>query len=759
MPLNDVIIPTDHSRLMRRLREVLGGATLSAQEKLDQIVHIIANEMHSEVCSVYIKSTGNILILFATEGLNPLSVHYTRLRVGEGVIGDVAANARPLVLSDIKTHPNFAYKPEIGEDDLQGFLGVPICRGGRVLGVLAIQSKDKRFYSYEEVDLMQTISMVMAELISSREFLPLENIGSEERVSWIPTELSGVSLNSGIAKGIAVFHQAFPTYSKRTATNTHLEKKRLQKAIVSMQVSLKSLFCRDDLKPKGDHQDIFEVYRMLAFDRGWQHRLNQAVEQGLSSEAAVEKVLNDMKRMMSKTDDAFWHARLIDFEDLSGRLIQFLSGHINKVLPIEREDKIILVARSMGPAELLDYERGSVTGLVIEDGMQSAHVAIVARALDLPVVANMPGVLLKIEPGDKLIIDGDAGKVIVRPGSRLLNAYNEKTMLRQIAREKVQDILKEPAITKDGKHIELRLNAGLPMDVDRLDTLGLNGIGLYRTEIPFMLESSLPDFRTQKAFYREIILKAQGKPVIFRTLDVGGDKLVPYLEMPKAENPAMGWRAVRISLDRPALFRVQIRALLHAATDENLTLMIPMVTTTMEFIKAKKLIDKEIELLLAAGEKIPRSIKVGSMLEVPSLAFELDTLLKQVDFLSVGTNDLLQFFYATDRSNPFLNKLYDPISTGFLNFLNKILEACKKENVPVHICGELASFPTEAMVLLGLGFNSLSISAASVGRIKLMIQSLELADFQIYLKRLIMKSSTNIRNECMAYAQDHSIIL
>lgn len=758
MQANDLIIPTDHSRLMRRLREVLGGANVTAQEKLDQIVHIISNEMRSEVCSIYIKSAGNVLILFATEGLNPLSVHFTRLRVGEGVVGDVAANARPLVLSDIKSHPNFAYRPETGEDALHGFLGVPICRGGRVLGVMAIQTKDKRYYSYEDVDLMQTVSMVMAELISAREFTSVEQFGVEEGFSWISTELTGFGLNAGIAQGTAVFHQVFPLYSRKTAANVHSEKKRLHKALVAMQVSLKELFSRDDLDEQGDHQEIFEVYRMLAFDRGWLHRLNQAIEQGLSSEAAVEKVLGDMKRMMKKTDDAFWQARLVDFEDLSGRLLQHLSGNFTTARK-GLHDSIILVARSMGPAELLDYERGSVAGLIIEEGQQSAHVAIVARALDIPVVTRVPGVLLKIEPGDQLIVDGDMGKIIIRPGGNLQRSYDAKVKARQKAALEIQSVIGQPAVTKDSTPISLRLNAGLPMDVDRLDVLGVEGIGLYRTEIPFMLESSLPDIKTQTALYREVITKAKGKPVIFRTLDIGGDKLVPYIEMPKAENPAMGWRAVRISLDRPALFRFQIRALLQAAAGEDLSIMIPMVTTTNEFVQARKLIDQETRQAEARLEVMPRSIKVGVMLEVPSLAYELSTLLPKIDFLSIGTNDLLQFFFATDRSNILLNKLYDPLSSGFLSFLSAIRIACERAGTPVHICGELASFPVEAMVLLGLGFQSLSISAASIGRIKLMVRGLHLKEFQIYLNRLLSKSSNNVRHECQAYAQDHHIIL
>lgn len=325
--------PTDSSRLMRRLREVLGGANLTIQEKLDRVVQIVASEMHSDVCSIYVKSAGNVLVLFATEGLNPLAVHYTRMHVGEGVIGDIAANARPLVLSDVKSHPNFAYRPETGENPLQSFLGVPLSRGGKILGVLAVQSKDKRLYDYMEVELLQTVGMIITELIASHDFFPLQPLSRKEGGAWLATELTGLSLNAGPALGIAVFHQVFPLYSLKVAANIHHEKRRLQRSLAEMQSSLNTLFARNNLNPKGDHQEIFEVYQMLAFDRGWHYRLNQAIEKGLSAEAAVEQVLSDLKRVMGTTQDAFWRARIADFEDLSGCLLQFLMGNTQRMSP------------------------------------------------------------------------------------------------------------------------------------------------------------------------------------------------------------------------------------------------------------------------------------------------------------------------------------------------------------------------------------------------------------------------------------------
>lgn len=758
MHLNQAENQTDPARLLRRLREVLGGANIGAQEKLERIVKIVSAEMRSEVCSVYVKTKGNVLILFATEGLNPLAVQFTRLRVGEGVIGDVAQNARPLVISDIRNHPNFAYRPETGEDPFHGFLGVPIFRSGKVIGVIAVQSSMKRLYDYSEIDLLQTISMIIAELISSREFSSLDQLGSSDAVSWMSTELSGLSLNMGIAQGIAVFHQTFPLYSRKTAANIYREKRRLQRGLALMQASLKQLFSRQDLEAVGEHHEVFEVYNMLAFDRGWQHRLNQAIEKGLSAEAAVDHVLSDMKTLMTSTDDKFWGARVADFEDLSHRLQHFLGGQFQRPSTLAaNDDKIILVARSMGPAELLDYDPGAVAGVILEEGHQAAHVSIVARALDIPVIARIPGLLLRIEPGDQLLMDGGAGTIIVRPGSKIISSYEAKMKRKQVLNLKVKAILDQPSLTKDGEKISLGINAGLPMDMDRLEELGADSIGLYRTEIPFMLESSLPGVEAQKKLYKEIFAKAKGKPVIFRTLDIGGDKLLPYLEMPEAENPAMGWRAIRISLDRPALFRNQIRALLQAAVGETLSIMVPMVTTAHEFKKVKKIIDLEVKWSRSRDIPIAENLRIGAMMEVPSLAYDLKALLPEIDFLSLGSNDLLQFFFAADRSNVLISNLYDPISTNFLAFLNDIIVACDRARVPLQLCGELSSSPLEAMVLLGMGLRSLSMSASSFGRIKLMVRSLNVKDFRSYLLRFIQRESPNIRNACIAYAQDHGI--
>ena len=413
----------------------------------------------------------------------------------------------------------------------------------------------------------------------------------------------------------------------------------------------------------------------------------------------------------------------------------------------------------MGPAELLDYEPDSVGALILEEGLQSAHVAIVARAMEIPLVARVPGLLLYVEPGDRLFVDGDKGKIVVHPGSKLIAEYKAKVKSYQETVSRINAIKDRPAVTKDGVRISLSLNAGLPMDVDRIEEVGADGVGLYRTEIPFMLETSLPDVKNQCALYKDILGKAKGQPVIFRTLDIGGDKLLPYLDMPRAENPAMGWRAIRISLDRPGLLRTQIRALLQAAAGQNLSVMIPMVTTIDEFRQARKIINLEIQRLNRMDEQLPKTIKVGVMLEVPSLAYELKTLLPEVDFVSIGTNDLIQFFFAVDRSNIMLTNLYDPLSEGFLTFLSDIVVACEREKVPLQLCGELASTPLEAMVLIGLGFRSLSMTAASIGRVKLMIESLDIDKFCVYLQRLLQRSSHNIRHACQTYAQDHGLVL
>lgn len=741
-------------RLLRRLRDIMATEG-DAQSRLDRVVTIIAADMVSEVCSAYVMRAGEVLELFATEGLNPAAVHKTRMRVGEGLIGDIAAHAKSLALSDAWSHPNFAYRPETGEDIYRSLMGVPIQRGGRVLGVLAVQNRSQRQYTEEEVETLETIAMVLAELLASGELIdPSEPILADAR-AIVPRRMDGTRLNGGLAIGRAVLHQPRITIRQMVAEDPAFEAERLKDAVAAMHSALDDLVSADGIADSGELKDVLESYRMFAEDRGWLSRIRETIRSGLTAEAAVQKVQNDMRARMREVTDAYLRERLHDLEDLTGRLLQHLSGEAGKV--VDLPDEAVLVARAMGPAELLDYDRRKLRALVLEEGSPTSHVSIVARALDLPVVGRVKDVLDRVESGDMLVVDGDNAQIFIRPGEDVLQTARSSMQAKAEQKARFAALRHLPAVTQDGAGLRLMLNGGLLIDIANLDDVGADGIGLYRTEVPFMVRPTYPDVATQAELYCRVLDMAGDRPVVFRTLDVGGDKLLPYFEAGEDENPAMGWRAIRISLDRPAMLRQQLRAMIQASAGRALWVMFPMISDVSEFDRAKAILDYELERVRAAGRPMPDSIKVGTMLEVPALMFQLKPLLARVDFLSVGSNDLLQFLFACDRGSPRLADRYDVLSPAVLNLLRGLVREAGAAGVPVTLCGEMAGRPLEAMVLLGLGFRSLSMTATSLGPVKMMARSLEVAPLARYLDRLVELPDRSLRERLRAFARDRGV--
>lgn len=735
--------------LLKRMREIM-VERISPQERLDKIVSLIAANMVAEVCSIYLTKAGG-LELFATEGLNPSAVHATRLKIGEGVIGDVAQNARPLNLSDAPSHPSFSYRPETGEDPYQSMLGVPILRGGRSLGVVAVQNRTHRHYGEEEVEALQTVAMVLAEMVVSGSLVDLGDIDANLKRDR-PWGGKGVSFCEGIAMGRAVLHEPRVKVERLIAEDTVGERERLNKAIDELRQSLDAMLAAEDSVITGETREVLEAYRMFANDKGWTTKLREAVMTGLTAEAAVERVQNDTRARMQRQTDPLIRDRLHDLDDLANRLLRHLTGKADTSAHEALPADTMLFARSMGPAELLDYDRSKLRGLVLEEGSPTSHVAIVARALDIPLIGRVEGILDQIEPGDWVIADGDTADVHIRPAHDVREAYRHKLALRAQRQAAFAAMRLQPAITKDGQRIRLLMNAGLVADLPHLDETGAEGIGLFRTELQLMISSALPRLQHMVDLYSNILDGAAGKPVVFRTLDLGGDKVLPYARPLSEENPAMGWRAIRMTLDRPALLRFQIRALLKAAKGRDLDLMFPMVAEVAEFRQARALVDRELERLARNKEQPPRKLRVGTMLEVPALAFQLPALLSVVDFISVGSNDLMQFFFASDRGNPRLGQRYDQLSPSMLNFLKGISDAAKLRGVPVTLCGEMAGRPLEAMALIGMGFRSLSMAPASIGPVKQMIMSLDLARLSDTMAVLYGSSDHSLREHLRQFA-------
>jgi phosphotransferase system, enzyme I, PtsP len=749
---------TGTRRLLRRLRDVM-AASGAAQERLDRIVLLVAAEMVAEVCSIYVMRAGEVLELFATEGLRPEAVHRTRLRVGEGLVGVIAATARPLALADAQAHADFAYRPETGEEIYHSLMGVPILRGGRVLGVLVVQNRTPRRYTEDEIEIAQTIAMIVAELIASGELVnPLEMAQSSSG-ALLPVRLTGVRLNEGLAIGPAVLHMPKLVIRQVVAEDIEAELARLNRAVSAMQSAIDDLVATSRGLGAGEHRDIIETYRMFAADRGWLNRITEAVRGGLTAEAAVQKIREETRTRMMQIADPYLRERLLDLEDLANRLQHFLAGGLGGgevgVLPPE----FILVAKSMGPAELLDYAHRRVRGLVLEEGSPTAHVAIVARAFDIPVVGRVEDATSRTEGGDVIVVDGDHGQVLIRPSEDMQQSVEEAIAARTRRRAYYETLRDQPAVTRDGVPIRLLLNAGLLIDLVQVAATGAEGVGLFRTEIPLLTRDAFPDVADQTGFYRRAFEQVGDRQITFRTLDIGGDKVLPYLSHAAEENPAMGWRAIRIGLDRPAMLRQQLRALLRAASGRDLWVKFPMVAEVAEVEQARALLDLERQRATAEGYAPPRSVKVGVMLEVPSLLWQLPELLKRIDFLSIGTNDLAQFLFASDRGNPRLADRYDLLSAPIVALLRDVVAKCAAANVPLSMCGEMAGNPVDAMMLIGLGFRTLSVTPTALGPVKTMIRSLDAGGVAGYLDEIGERPDHSLRHRLEAYARDHAVAL
>lgn len=750
---NQPVMQTENAlrTITRELREIMAQAG-DGQTRLDMIVRQISSLMGAEVCSIYFKRQDGTLELFASEGLNAEAVHNTRLNRGEGLVGLAAETANPVNEPEAQQHPAFSFRPETGEEAYHSMLAVPMLRGGVVLGVIAIQNQMRREYSEEDAEVLQTTAMVVAEHLVSGDVTRATVYGEINRSSAVA--LNGSAISDGIALGHVVLHEPRVVVTTLLSEDTEFEALRLDRAIADLRTSIDDMLAHETVSHAGAHRDVLETYRLFANDKGWQRRMQDTVREGLTAEAAVERVQNGTRVRMLNQNDPFWRERLRDLDDLAGRLLRILAGRKTAVLEnLNLPNDTILVARNMGPAELLDYDTARLRGMVVEEAGAQSHVAIVARALGIAGVGEIPDIVERVTSADAIIVDGESGQVHIRPSPNIIEAYNDKVRFRARRQEQYRALRDKKAITKDGTEICLLINAGLMADMAHLRDSGAEGIGLFRTELQFMIVSTFPRLGKQIETYRKILEGADNKPVVFRALDIGGDKALPYLRQPKEDNPAIGWRAIRLALDRPALFRLQVRAMFRAAASRELRLMLPMVSAAYEIDQARELIASEEQRAFKRRDPMPAKFKIGAMVEVPSILLELDALMARVDFVSVGSNDLLQFLYAADRSNPLVAERYDPLSISALQALRMVQEAGERNNVPVTLCGEFAAKPLQAMALIGLGYRALSMAPAAIGPVKKMILSLDRARISAFMnERLKSGCAGDLRQDLKEFA-------
>ncbi len=744
--------------ILTRLHEVMASRN-HAQAKLNTVVEVIGVSLNSEVCSIYLLREG-MLELFATRGLEQSAVHITRMAIGEGLVGTIAGNVETLNLAEATAHPDFSYRPETGEDKFHSFAGVPIVRRERCVGVLCVQHVDPRRYEEVEIEALQTVAMVLSELITNAELVDEEDGLSLSAAQTGPQRLTGLTLVKGLASGVAVFHQPRVTIEHVVADDIEAERQRVYLAFDKMREGIDRMASQAEFGVGSETEEVLATYKMFAYDEGWSRRINEAIDSGLTAEAAIERVQQRTRMRMRQIDDPLLADRMHDLEDLANRLLRIVSGQLGTAASQGLRGDAILIARNLGPAELLEYDRRRLKGVILEEGSLTAHVVIVARAMGIPVLGRVRGLRGQVRDGDLLLLDGDQGNATVRPSPAMVEAFETrfaKSRERQATYATLRDV--EP-FTRDGTRITVMMNAGLRDDMPGLNLTGADGIGLFRTEFQFLVSATLPSRERQTRLYRDVLDAAGDRPVVFRTVDIGGDKILPYLrhnDGENEENPAMGWRALRVALDREGLMKVQARALLEAAAGRTLNVMFPMVSEPWEFDAARDMFEKQRAYLKSQKKMLPEAIRYGAMLEVPALAEQLDLLAPRLSFLSIGTNDLTQFLFAADRANPKLAERYDWLSPSILRFLKRVLGSLAGHSVDVTVCGEMGGRRLEALALIGLGIRRLSITPASVGPIKELIRKIDIAEITAAMNGWLAAPPSDMRLALTEWAQQRGI--
>lgn len=736
---------SESRKLLSRLQATLAEAG-EGQERLDRITHLIADSMGVDVCSIYLFRDADTLELCATEGLNPEAVHQTRMKTGEGLVGRVAKHGRVINTADAPSTRGFRYMPETGEEVFSSFLGVPIQRLGQIQGVLVIQSKEARELSEDELYAVEVVAMVIAEMAELGAF-----VGEGEALRAPHKNqvmLKGGVAQEGAASGHVWLHEPRVVISNPVADDPDVERTRLDEAVDDLRISVDQMLSTAGPK-EGEQVEVLEAYRMFANSKGWLRRMHADIDRGLSAEAAVEKEQTTARARMSQVPDAYLRDRLHDLDDLSNRLLRLLTGQ-GKETGAEMPADPILVARNIGPAELLDYGR-SLKGIILEEGSVGSHATIVARALAIPLVIHASGITTEALNGDAVLVDGEQGIIHLRPDDQVHSAFRDKLAMQAKAQERYASIRDEPAETQCGTVVRLDMNAGLMADLPSLESSGASGVGLFRTELQFLTRSKVPRRGELAALYARVMDAADGKRVCFRTLDIGSDKVLPYMKPQDEPNPALGWRAIRVGLDKPGVMRMQLQALIRASNGRPLSVMFPFVAQLEEFTQARDMLLHEMDSEKALGHLVPEKLEIGAMLETPSLAFAPRRFFEIADFISIGGNDLKQFFFAADRENERVRRRYDTLNVSFLSFLEQIVTRCAATETPVSFCGEDAGRPVEALAFAAMGLRALSMRPASIGPVKHLLRRSDLREVRAVVNEARANGAMTVRPALMDF--------
>lgn len=709
-------------------------------EKIHRILKSLVDSLKADGALLYATVDENYLELM---GRYNVDEYKNNIRYEEGIIGSSASSKIVRFSTDSAKN--------ISE------ICIPITRLHITIGVIVLLKHNIDGYDEAKIEEIETLCLPLVDLVSSRMFEDYKNQIIREKGIVVRDVLRGVSMNKGYGVGKAVLHYRQRELVNIFADNVELEQSKLAEGRRKMVEYIDKKIAQAG-NYMGNTTEIMEAYRMFAMDKGWYKKISADIAKGYTAEAAVEHVYEDMWGRLSSTNDPYIKEKLYDLRDVSDRLRAFIGGDVERNFVSSDED-IVIIAQSMGPADLMDYNYAKIKALVIEECSPTLHVVIVAKALNIPVIAKIYGVLKEVKAGEIVAVDGDEGLLYPNPSEKLIAEYQKKSVGRQKIFDELESLSSKTTKTKDDIKINLALNYGLDLDYDYIKPTHCDGIGLYRTEITFMSADKMPDVESQRKQYSRLFEALDNKKIIFRSLDVGSDKFLPYWGEIKEDNPAIGWRSIRITLDRRSILRQQIRAMLRAAAGKELNVMFPMISTCEEFLEAKETLMLEYEREKQRGHQTAEKVNVGIMIEVPSVLFQLDEILQQVDFVSVGTNDLYQFVFACDRGNPRLTARYDVLSAPFLKLMKMIVDKAGQYKVYCSVCGEMASNPLEAMVLIGLGYRNLSVSGAAYANVKKMILSMKNEDVADYVRSLLKSTKTSVRPQLLAYAYDHTIAI
>lgn len=736
--------------MLTRLREIVEKVASAPRlnEALDILVTDVCQAMETEVCSVYLADNDRrCYYLMATRGLKKPRGRTVALAFDEGLVGLVGRLAEPINLADAQKHPSFKYIPAVKEDRFRAFLGVPIIQRRQLLGVLVVQQRELRQFDESEESFLVTLATQMAAILSQSQLNALFGQYRQTRIRALPAS-SGVAIAEGwMDVSLPLMEQVYEASTLDTAS----ERERLTGALEEAANEFRRYSKRYAAGAQKETAAIFDLYSHLLSDARLRRELFAEVDKGAVAEWAVKKIIEKFAEQFAALSDGYLKERAGDLRTLGQRLLFHLDDSIQG--PNTWPARIILVADELSATTLAEVPQDRLAGVVVRDGAANSHAAIMVRALGIPTVmgADIQPSLLH---GHTLIVDGYRGELLVDPEPVLLQEYqrliSEENELSRLA----EDDLQRASELKSGERVKVMLNAGLsPEHEEKLGSF-VDGIGLYRTEIPFMLQSGFPSEEEQVAQYQGMLQMFNSKPVTLRTLDIGADKQLPYMPISE-ENPCLGWRGIRITLDQPEIFLIQVRAMLRAnAATGNLSILLPMVTSLEEVDEARRLIDRasrEVEEMI--GYAIPRP-RLGVMLEVPSMVFMLLQLASRIDFISVGTNDLTQYLLAVDRNNTRVASMYDSLHPAVLRALAMIAHDAERFGIDLRLCGEMAGDPMCVTILIGLGYRHLSMNGRSVARVKYLLRRIDIEEAQELSRRsLDAQMTAEVRHQVAAFME------